>query len=78
MQTGVEILAELGRRGRRSGRERPDDEQGIGGQGSEPGAHEVAEPAGDAVAHHGTADGLAHDESGARRGGLVCPVQMHN
>jgi hypothetical protein len=78
VQTGVEILAELRRGRRRRRRERPDDEQCVGGQDGEAGAHEMAESPSDAVAHHGTADGLAHDESGARRGGTVRPVQMHN
>jgi hypothetical protein len=38
----------------------------------------MAKPSGDPMAYHGAADGLAHDESGARRGGPVRPVQMHN
>jgi hypothetical protein len=74
----VQVLTELGGCRRRRRWESPDDEQSVRRQHGETSADEVTQPSGDSVAHHRTADGLAHDKSGARRGGPVRPVQMHN
>jgi len=77
-QTGVEVVAELGGRGRGCGGKSSDDEQGVGGQRGKARAHEMPQPSGDAVAHHRLPDGLAHHEPGARRDDPVSPVQMHD
>jgi len=75
---GQVIVAEFGGRRRSRRWEGANDEQAIGGQPGEPGTHEVPQPPGHAVAHHRLPDGLAHHEPGARRGGPVRPVQVHN
>jgi hypothetical protein len=47
-----------------SSRDDDPDEQGVGGQGVEPGPDQMTQPSGDPVPDDGVADGLAHDETG--------------
>jgi len=63
-QAPVELGADLGvpRRGRR--RQRPHHQHGGLGQGGEPVAQEVAQPALDQVAGHRGSDRLRHDQPG--------------
>ncbi|OEV10471.1 hypothetical protein AN218_17440 [Streptomyces nanshensis] len=51
-------------------RQRPYDNQATWGQRGQSLADQMPQPTLDAVTHHGTADGLAHDETRTGRGSI--------
>ena len=65
-ETGVEFVAQLGRRGAGRRRQRPDHEHRPGRELAESRHEKMTQPAAHPVADHGTPHGLAHHQPGAR------------
>lgn len=68
LQRGIEIAGQLTMVRLARARQGSHHHQATGGQQIQPVTHQMAQPPLDAVADHGTAHGLAHDETRTHRG----------
>ncbi|KUM85968.1 hypothetical protein AQI94_23235 [Streptomyces pseudovenezuelae] len=71
MNGGIQVSGQLFVIGVARLGQRSYDYQATGGKQDDPVAHQMAKPALHLVAHHGTAHGLAHDETRTRRGSAL-------